>query len=67
MTLEFVAFCILILLHVRWALREAEAERQRDAIRKDLIATLHQVVDAQSEFRPMINNVAECIQRIERK
>ena len=67
MTLEFVAFCVLILLLIRWAIREVDAERQRDAIRKDLIATLHQVVDAQSEFRPMINNVAECIQRIERK
>ena len=65
MTLELIAFGILILLHIRWAVRENEAEKQRDNIRKDLLNTLYKIVEAQNEFRPMVYNITQSLDRME--
>ena len=65
MTAELIAFLILIVLHIRWAVRENEAEKQRDNIRKDLLSTLHKIVEAQNEFRPMVYSITQCLDRIE--
>lgn len=65
MSAELVAFVVLIVLHLRWAYRESEAEKQRDNIRHDLLGTLHRIVDAQNEFRPMIAEVSERLSRLE--
>ncbi len=67
MSIEAIAFVILILLHLRWAVREAAAEKQRDNIRKDLLNTLNQLVEAQNEFRPMIYRITESIARMDRE
>lgn len=66
MTLDLFAFLTLIALHLRWAYKETKAEKQRDSIRKDLLATLGQIVDAQNEMRPMICGIADYIRRMDR-
>lgn len=64
-SVDFLAFAILIALHLRWAWRENRAEKQRNEIRVDLLNTLHKVVDAQTEMRPMINRIARYIGKVD--